>query len=276
MKNLVFLFCLVSMLPLSMIGQSTVLQSAEDNKTEEAKLKVLVIPFHQLRYYFSDCDKQIATRNKMELPDVRQSFMLGLDYATENKLDKKYEPMNLAQMKDSIDRDYIAKFYDNVTYNYETPNRVLTKKQGAVMNKVKDNFKSVGQDNKKGKTTLADAENYSTLNAEDDRYMRLNWSKPEFLESLNAVYQPDYIVTINQFEIRTDFQKCIDRELGKYARIIKVHYNVFRPDGKLVYGDVVSAHYNSTNDDINGIILDNFGLLSEYVLQSLPGGKPGK
>ena len=144
------------------------------------------------------------------------------------------------------------------------------------MEKVRTSFKQVGgqeEKSKKKKTTLGEAESYTTLEAEDDRYMRLNWSKPEFLEQLNAIYQPDYIVTINQFEIRTNYQKCIDRELGKYARIIKVHYNVFKPTGEQVYGDVVSAHYNSSNDDINAIIQDNFGILSEYIFQSLPNRK---
>lgn len=276
MKNLVLILLIAVSLPLVVKPQSTVLQSDDGSTSEEARLKVLVIPFHQLRYYFSDCDRQIADRNKMEVPDVRQSFMLGLDYAAENKLDKKHEPMNLAQMKDSIDKETFQNFYDNVSYAYEAPSRLMNKKQEAVMEKVRTSFKQVGgqeEKSKKKKTTLGEAESYTTLEAEDDRYMRLNWSKPEFLEQLNAIYQPDYIVTINQFEIRTNYQKCIDRELGKYARIIKVHYNVFKPTGEQVYGDVVSAHYNSSNDDINAIIQDNFGILSEYIFQSLPNRK---
>lgn len=279
MKNLVLKTLLLLALPLGMRAQSTVLQS-DDGVDETAQhLKVLVIPFHKLRYYFSDCDKQIAARNKMELPDVRQSFQLGLDYATENRLDKHHESLNLVQMKDSIDMATLAKFYDNVSYSYEAPSRVMNKKQAAVMDKVRSSFKQVGGETasaparKQKKITLGEAEQYSTVDATDEEYMRLNWSKPEFLQELNAIYEPDYIVTINQFEIKTDLEKCIDRELGKYARTIKVHYNVFKPTGEQVYGDVVTAHYNSTTDDINAIIQDNFGILSEYIMQSLPGRK---
>lgn len=279
MKNLVLKTLLLLALPLGMRAQSTVLQSDDGLDETKPQLKVLVVPFHKTRYYFSDCDKQIAQRNKLELPDVRQSFQLGLDYATENRLDKQHEAMNLVQMKDSIDKATLAKFYDNVSYAYEVPSRIMNKKQAAVMEKVRTSFKQVGGESspskpsKQKKVKLGEAEQYSTVEAKDEQYMRLNWTKPEFLAELNTVYAPDYIVTINQFEIKTDLERCIDRELGKYARSIKVHYNVFKPSGEQVYGDVVTAHYNSTTDDINAIIQDNFGILSEYILQSLPGRK---
>jgi hypothetical protein len=279
MKNLVLKMFILLALPLGIRAQSTVLQSDDGPDETGANLKVLVIPFHKVRYYFSDCDKQIAQRNRLELPDVRQSFQLGLDYATENRLDKHHEPMNLVQMKDSVDKATLEKFYDNVSYSYETPSRIMNKKQAAVMEKVRSSFKQVGgesapaKSHKQKKVKLGDAEQYSTVDATDEQYMRLNWTKPEFLSQLNTIYEPDYIVTINQFEIKTDLEKCIDRELGKYARTIKVHYNVFKPSGEQVYGDVVTAHYNSTSDDINAIIQDNFGILSEYILQSLPGRK---
>jgi hypothetical protein len=277
MKNLVLKMFLLLVLPLGMRAQSTVLQSDDGSIEDGTQLKVLVIPFHKTRYYFSDCDKQIAQRNKLEVPDVRQSFQLGLDYATENRLDKQHEAMNLVQMKDSIDKATLAKFYDNVSYSYETPSRIMNKKQAAVMEKVRTSFKQVGGENgtakSKKKAKIGDAEQYSTVDATDAQYMRLNWTKPEFLSQLNAIYEPNYIVTINQFEIKTDTEKCIDRELGKYARTIKVHYNVFKPSGEQVYGDVVTAHYNSATDDVNAIIQDNLGILSEYILQSLPGKK---
>ena len=269
MKNLVLFLVLIALIPLGGWAQSTVLQSAEEEEATEPKMKVLVIPFHDLRYYFSDCDKDVGKASKVDLPNVRKSYMLGLDYATEEKMEKAYEPLNLAQMKDSIDKDALGEFYDNVSYNYETPTRAMNKKQASVMSKMKERWKNIGTKDKE--PTINDMESYVTVDANDKEYMRLNWKNPEFLEKLNSIYSPDYIVTINQFEIKTDFEKCIDRDLGKFARQIKVHYNVFRPDGKQIYGDVVTARYNSTSDDINKIIQDNFGFLADYITQSLPG-----
>lgn len=271
MKNLVLILLLTAMLPFVGLAQSTVLQSDDGEVDSTQKAKVLVIPFHQLRYYFSDCDKSVGAASKVEVKDVRRAYMRGLDFAAEASMEKRYAPINLAQMKDSIDVDALDGFYDNVSYAYETPDRAAGKKGDVVMNKMKGKFKPVGGNNKKA--TLNEMESYVTLNAEDKEYMKLNWKNPEYLEKLNAIYQPDYIVTINQFEIKTDFERCIDRDLGRYGRIIKIHYNVFRPDGKQLYGDVITARYNSATDDINKIINDNFGVLSDFVTQSLPGRK---
>jgi hypothetical protein len=271
MKNLVLILVFTAMLPLCMLAQSTVLQSDEGTGDSLPKMKVLVVPFHQLRYYFSDCDKQVGAASKIDVKDVRKAYQLGLDYAAEATMEKRYEPMNMAQMKDSVDKATLAAFYDNVSYAYETPTRAMTKKQETVMKKMKDRWKQLG--GSKEPQTLNEMESYTTVDAEDDSYMKLHWKDEGFLDRLNEIYQPDYIVTINQFEIKTDYQKCIDRDLGKYARMIKVHYNVFRPDGKMIYGDVVTARYNSTSDDLNKIVQDNFGFLGDYITQSLPGRK---
>lgn len=271
MKNLVLFIVLAALIPLGGWAQSTVLQSDDAVEDSLPKMKVLVIPFHDIRYYFSDCDKDVGRASKVDLPNVRKSYMLGLDYATEEHMEKAYEPINLAQMKDSVDKATLGEFYENVSYNYETPTRAMNKKQASVMSKMKARWKSIGS--KKDEPTLNDMESYVTVDADDKEYMRLNWKNPDYLQKLNDMYEPNYIVTINQFEIKTDFEKCIDRDLGKFARQIKVHYNVFRPDGKQIYGDVVTARYNSTTDDINKIIQDNFGFLADYITQSLPGRK---
>lgn len=271
MKHLVLILVFTAMLPFAALAQSTVLQSDAGTEDSLPKMKVLVVPFHQLRYYFSDCDKQVGAASKIDVKDVRKSYQLALDYAAEATMEKRYEPINLAQMKDSVDKATLTAFYDNVSYAYETPTRSMNKKQETVMKKMKERWKLVGGGNEP--QTLNEMESYVTVEAEDKQYMQLHWKNGDFLDRLNEMYRPDYIVTINQFEIKTDYQKCIDRDLGKFARQIKVHYNVFRPDGKQIYGDVITAKYNSTSDDLNQIVQDNFGFLSDYITQSLPGRK---
>lgn len=269
MKNLVLILVLLGM-PFLGSAQSTVLQSDDGSEQAEPQVKVLVIPFHEMRYYFSDCDKVIAEESKLEVPDVRRSFMLGLDYATEARFEKRYEPINLVQMKDSVDKEKMEAFYENVSYAYEAPKRFTRKQEGGIFGSVKKKFKRVGSKKDKEEKTLNEEESYTTLAAGDKEYMKLNWKNSEYLDALVSTYEPELIVTINQFEIKTDYARCIDRDLGKYARKIKVHYNVFRPNGKMLYGDVVTAHYESTSDDINQIIMDNFGFLADYIMASLP------
>ncbi len=260
------LFLMISVLPMLQFAQSTVLQSAEEETVADSR--VLVIPFHPTRYYFSDCDKSIAAESRLKMPHVRRSFMYGFDYATESRFEKRYEPMNLLQMKDSVDVDYFQAFYDNVTYAYETPTRLKSKVEKKFFQKVRGKFEQIGQ--KEETPVTNDNESYINISSHEEKYMALNWKDNAYLSDLVTTYDPNYIVTINQFEIKTDYNKCIDRELGNYTRRIRVHYNVFTPEGRLLTGDVLTARYNSTTDDINKIIQDNFGMLAEYIMKALP------
>lgn len=261
-----FIVLILSILPMLGSAQSTVLASAPETAPPDAR--VLVVPFHPTRYYFSDCDRPIAAESKLKQPSVRRSFLRHLDYATEHEISERYEALNLLQMEDSASVAHIREFYNQVTYSYETPTRLVSKVEKKFFGKVKGRFQQIGQKEKPVK--IEEEESYINVSAHEDKYMALNWKENQFLSELVGTYDPEYIVTINQFEIKTDYSKCIDRELGNYTRRIRVHYNVFSPSGERLTGDVVTARYNSTTDDINRIIQDNFGMLADFIMESLP------
>lgn len=251
--------------PFAVMGQgSSVLTSSEEEET--STVRVMVIPFHPIRYYFSDCDKTIAKKSKLEVQDIRNSFRAGLDYSSEVKLEKKYDPINLFQMKDSVSVDLLNRFYENVAYAYDAPTRALPQEKQGLLKKLGNKFTP----DKKKANRIPDEECYTNLESEDNEYMKASFNKEEFFTEMSTVYPADYYVTINQFEIKTDYEKCIDRELGKYRRRIKVHFNVFNRDGKMIWGDVVTAKYDSTSDDINKIIQDNFPFIGEYITNAIP------
>lgn len=257
-------------LPFLAIGQTdaNVLTGESESTENPNDLKVMVIPFHPIKYYFSDCDKALAKRSELNIQDVRYSFLAGLDYASENFVDKKHESMNLYQMKDSVSKKVLEDFYNNVSYSYDVPTRSVTKSQKKFFKKIWENRQV--KKARKQRETVGSEECYTEVNAEEDRYMKATLKNKEFLDMMNEVYKPDYYITINQFEVITDLEKCIDRELGKFRRRIKVHYNVFNTNGDLIFGDVVTAKYNSNSDDVNKIIQENFGFLGEYIAQSIP------
>ena len=255
-----------SVVHFAIYAQPTVPQSVEPEARQASK--VLVVPFHQTRYYFSDCDKNIAAESKLKMPEVRHSFRYGFDYATESRLEKEYRPLNLVQMEDSLDKAYMGTFYQNVTYTFDTPTRLVNKSEKKLLGRVKSKIMQIGQ--KEEVEEVEEVEAYTQLTAKDDRYMALQWQENGYLEELVATYEPHFIITINQFEIKTDYQRCIDRDLGNYTRRLKVHYNVFDRTGNRIAGDVVTAKYNSTTDDIHRIIQDNFGSLADYIMASLP------
>jgi hypothetical protein len=260
-----FMFTLAVALPVLGWSQSSVLSSGEEQTPDKA-VKVMVIPFHPVRYYFSDCDKDVSQKSKVQVQDIRNSYRAALDYASETGLEKKYEPINLFQMKDSVSKSMLDRFYDNVSYSYDVPTRPKGKAGSKMLKEMK---KTLGGGEAK-KSTIEGQENYTVVEQEEDRYMKLSFNNPDFWYELTTTYDADFYVTINQFEVKTDYTKCIDRELGIFDRRIKVHYNIYNRNGKMVHGDVITARYSSNTNDINSIIQDNFGFLTDYITESLP------
>ena len=272
MKRILFL-TLTLLIPFQGFMQQPNTMQDQDAAPAESKVKVLVIPFHPTRNYFSDCDKALGERSKVPVLNVRNTFRAGLDYASEQWIEKRYEPINLYQLKDSLSQTMLEEFYGKISYAYEAPTKSVLKKKKKILKGMKQKYfsEATGPVKSKADDQNPDEECYAELDDEnDDKYMRILFKDTEFMDRLSASYGVDYFVTINQFEIKTDYEKCIDRDLGKYRRRIKVHYNVFTKDGKLVYGDAVTVKYNSTSDDVNRIIQDNFGYLAEFIMESLP------
>ena len=235
----------------------------------KSPLKIMVLPFHPIRYYFSDCDKNVSEKSKIDIQEIRNNFRSGLDYATEESLEQKYEPINLFQLKDSVSKEMLKKFYSNVSYSLDKPVGTLPKKQEKELKKFRESItqatvKPVGTG-----TPGKDEECYTQMEKDNGEYMKASIS-PDFLQAMNELYHPDLYVTINQFEVKTDYEHCIDRDLGKFTRRFRVHYNVLNAEGKLIYGDVITARYNSTNDNLTKIVQDNFGFLAEYITRSIP------
>ena len=248
----------------------TSLTDAEPKIPDQALTRVLVIPFHPTRYYFSDCDKDLSHGSNMSRENLRYSFQASMDYASEQWLEKSMQPVNLFQLKDSVSKMMMEQFHDRVGYAYDSPTRINMKGKKNPLSKMREQMENDSKGGGGKASNNEDEDCYTTLEPEDGQYMKLIFHDREFLDELTALYEPDYIVTINQFEIVTDYEKCIDREHGKFRRRIKVHYNVYRPDGKLMHGDVITAKYNSATNNFNKMVQDNFGVLAEYIAASMP------
>ena len=99
---------------------------------------------------------------KVKVEDVRNSFRAALDYATETDLEKKYEPINLFQLKDSTSEDILRMFYDNVSYGYDMPTRPTGKGDAKILKELK---RTMGGETEKGngKNTISTTGDESVL-----------------------------------------------------------------------------------------------------------------
>lgn len=267
MKSLIAFF--LGFLPLLISAQASDYQPRQVG--EELTSRVLIVPFNPHRYYLSDCDKAIAGESKLRPMEVRNNFRVALDEAMRSYVGNSYVPIDLSTSNGKYDEQVLKRFYRNMKISYEEPTRLADASLNSKwIDRMKGRLNRIKVGQKKntpssGTNRRREVEEYSWVSNSEDKYMAAAWPENNFLKDVVKTYNPDYIITINQFEIKTDYRKCVDRELGNFTRRIRVHFNVFNPGGECLFGDVVTATYNSTTEDIENIISDNFGLLGEFI-----------
>jgi hypothetical protein len=99
--------------------------------------------------------------------------------------------------------------------------------------------------------------------------MNVKLSHPELLKMLSDKYGVDLFVFINQLEIKTNYNDCIDFQLKIYEREIKVHFSIFDKYGKQLAGDVAISLFPSNSNDIGEIMAGNFPSISSYIADEL-------
>jgi LysM repeat protein len=228
--------------------------------------QVLVIPFDPY-LYFSDADDEIAAKSKMPRTKVRDVFRRRLNALLEAP---GYEMVYLlgGRAKDTLSD--LNKIYSSVTYNY----------QNAIEN---PNYKPVvtpGDEAKNNKTWLEKQKDKLTNVTKDSKYdvpedhgnyfgVKIR-SPQDFFSYFSAKYSIDYYIFINQFEVKTNYENCLDRAAQNYERTFTTHFSIFDANGKQVAGDKFKTHYNSNSNYIFQIVADNCPKIAERILAELP------
>ena len=69
-----------------------------------------------------------------------------------------------------------------------------------------------------------------------------------FYKSLLTKYHADYLLSINQFEIKTNYKSCIDIANRIYRRELMIHYSLLDANGKVVQGNFVTTYFPSNSN----------------------------
>lgn len=228
--------------------------------------QVLVIPFDPY-LYFSDADDEIAAKSKLPRTKVRDVFRRRLNALLEAP---GYEMVYLlgGRAKDTLSD--LNKIYSSVTYNYqnavENPNYKPVVTQSDATNndktwleKQKDRLTNTGKDSK--------------YNVPEDHgnYFGVKIRNPQdFFAYFSAKYSIDYYIFINQFEVKTNYENCLDRAAQNYERTFTTHFSIFDANGKQIAGDKFKTRYNSNSNYIFQIVADNCPKIAERILAELP------
>ncbi len=233
--------------------------------------KLLVIPFDPY-LYFSDADDEIAAVSKLQRPKVRQAFRKRLNALLEPE---GYETIHLlgGRVRDSLTD--LNKVYSSVTYSYQD---ALYNPQSAYFKAQVENgnIKIAGRkEEKKPKKVVEQGINTSkaTMAKDEGKYFGVKVVDPEFFSYFNHKYQTDYYIFVNQFEVKTNYDHCLDRASLNYERSFITHFSIFDKNGKQVSGNRIKIDYNSNSNNIQRILTDNMQLVADRIISELPNKK---
>ena len=90
------------------------------------------------------------------------------------------------------------------------------------------------------------------------------------LEYLHNKYGTEVFLFINQFNLVTNFEHCLDRANNVFEREVMIHFSVFDYTGKQIAGDVAIVNLPSNNNNLDLIIKEKFPVIADYIKGQLP------
>lgn len=202
---------------------------------DSATTKFLLIPFNP-DLYLSDIEQDIIQNTKMTPDEYRAYFRRALDLKIQGEL-KSYRPtVSLLGKEGEEDAKALKIFYAQSGYNYIEP---VGKGVGKVIDKKKGLFEK--------KTPEEKAPLYITTRG-DDKFMSATVTDKAYFKSLLQENGSNYAISINQFEIKTNYSSCIDLSKKIYRRELIIHYSILDENAKLIAGNFLVVYFPS---DVN-------------------------
>lgn len=236
--------------------------------------QVLIVPFDP-HLYFSDADDEIAEVSRIPRIKVREVFRRRLNVLL---APRGYESIYLLGGKSKDTLSDLNKIYGSVTYNYQDVlysdayMKTLADEEeekeptaSSADEKVKDWIK-------KTRDKLTDPQNDEQAHREKfkGKYFGVRVTDPRFFDYFDRKYSIDYYIFINQFEVITDYEHCLDRSVGNYKRYFIAHFSIFDKAGNQIAGNKFRVDYDSNSNDIHKICGDNMIKIADRVLRELP------
>ena len=230
--------------------------------------QVLIVPFDP-HLYFSDADDEIAARSNIHRTMVREVFRRRLNAMLDPP---GYETIHLMGGENPDTLADLNRIYSSVSYNYQERLYSETYQENYQEKNTKKKS-SFGQwlDKQKGK--LFDEGDETK---EKGKYFGVKVRDPEFYNYFNTKYSVDYYVFINQFEVITDYENCLDRAAQNFRRYFITHYSIFDNEGNQISGNKFRVYYNSNSNSVMQIVADNIPQIAERIMAELPPAAEGR
>ncbi len=224
--------------------------------------KVMIIPFDQ-NNYFSDADPELAEKNEKQVTDISRLFRYGLNYNISARVISTNPAHNILTDTTLASVNDLRMIYASVKYQFEKPMDV---------NGVDTTSKKIEQPDLfgNGGTPAAEEKREKVFKKKDEeikneKYLNAVVTHPEIFPDLQKKYGTDLFLFINQFELVTNYNHCLDRSANYFERKVVVHYSVYDVTGKQLQGGAHTVTFSSGQTNVDEIIATQFPVIAEYL-----------
>lgn len=243
--------------------------SFAQNQAEKQEFNsVMIIPFEP-NMYFSDADDALAKYNEKTVKEVRTMFRYGLNVNLNARILSLYQTRPLLTDTTHGAKEDLYAIYKGISYfkDKSMPNLTVNEQQ----HKLTGNAEKKPLLRKTKEEETINAHTTSKLRLEESKdYMNVKISNPEMLTFLHRKYGTELFVFINQFDLVTNYEHCLDRSTNTFERDIRIHFSIFDSKGKQLAGDMAIARFASNTNNIMEIMRSNFPIVSDYLAGNLP------
>jgi len=249
-KNYLLLFFLVFNL------QSQPLNAQSKTAAKDSLLynKVLLVQF-DTTMYLSDAEQEIMQQSAKQ-PEVYRTY---LRKSLNNKIAAEVETIipcySLLDDESKQATLATAEIYGESSYAYAEPMKIKHIK----------NVKPLSTSSKtKANEDSKIAPQYTSVQG-DAKYMNAAIQNKNVFEKLSNQYGVDLFLLINQFEIKTNYNNCIDIARQVYKREIIISYSIYNAEGKQLDGNNAQAFIASDNNRASDIAERTFPAIAESI-----------
>ncbi len=216
--------------------------------------KVLLVQFDTLMY-LSDAESDIMQQSEKKVDDYRTYLRKSLDNKIAGEVATVIPCYSLLNDKTQQAAIATGELYGSSSYQYDEPMK---------LKHVKPSKPKASADNSKKNKDSKVAPQYITVQG-DAKYMNAVIENKNVFEKLNKQYGADLFLLINQFEIKTNYNSCIDIERQVYKREVIVSYSMYDAKGKQVDGNMAHAYFPSNSNRDRDISERTFPLIAESI-----------
>lgn len=247
-------FKLIASLALAGVLSFSAVQAETVADSVASPAAVMMIPYNPMMH-LSDSDNDIADGSGMNVGEMRQALRADLIKA----LNKSFAEIHdvkvparsfVTDANNDIDLIYHSLYYDQQkTFTALFPQKYHRH----------DTTLYVSKTAKKPE--------------KDEVFIHSGLRDKQLLSDLSEKYGANYFIFLNEIDIKTNYNDCINLALKIYNRDIKVHYSIYDVSGKLVYGDVATVHFPSSTNTVKDISAGTFPEIAKQILNSFNQAK---